>query len=399
MKNILIEKMNHTGDGIAKKDGKVVFIPKALPGDIVEIKDIKEYKNYSQASIKEITFPSKDRIIPKCPYFEKCGGCQLMNMTYENQLKYKKEQVKNIFEKYGNIKIEPEIVPSNQYEYRNKITLQVKNGKIGLFTSNSNDIVEIEECLLVTKKINNLIKLIKNNLDVKEISQIIIKETTEDIMIIFKGKIDKQQIINTLKEHVKSIYINSECIYGKKFIQEKLGDYQFNISSSSFFQINKKQTINLYNQVFEYLDNKVGKVMDLYCGTGTIGIYISKKCNQVLGIEINKEAIENAKQNKILNNVTNIEFKCGDVGKIIKNNTKYDAIIVDPPRSGLDKRTKKILSEISSNQIIYVSCNPITLIRDINDLKEKYEIKGLKLFDMFPNTYHVECVMWLCHKK
>lgn len=392
MKNILIENMNHTGEGIGKINNKIIFIEKSIKGDVVNIENIIKHKNYSTANIKEIVKKSKDRISPKCPYYKDCGGCQIMAMNYSNQLKYKKEKVINIFKKYGNIDINPNVIESNQFAYRNKIVLQVQNSKIGLFKNKSNKIVEIEECLLVSPKINEIIKVIKNNLKVNKITKIMIREAQEKLMVVFYGEIDRNKAINYLKDMASSIYINSKCIYGDNYLEDKLGNYKFNISKDSFFQVNHNQTIKLYDKVLEYLGTKQEKVLDLYCGIGTIGTYISIHCNHVLGIEINKSAIKDANLNKKLNKINNISFEHGDVGKLINSSMDYDTIIVDPPRSGLDKKTRNVLKKIETDKIIYVSCNPITLVRDINDLKDKYELIDLTLVDMFPNTYHVESI-------
>jgi 23S rRNA (uracil-5-)-methyltransferase RumA len=219
-----------------------------------------------------------------------------------------------------------------------------------------------------------------------------IREAQEKLMVVFYGEIDRNKAINYLKDMASSIYINSKCIYGDNYLEDKVGNYKFNISKDSFFQVNHNQTIKLYDKVLEYLGTKQEKVLDLYCGIGTIGTYISIHCNHVLGIEINKSAIKDANLNKKLNKINNISFEHGDVGKLINSSMDYDTIIVDPPRSGLDKKTRNVLKKIETDKIIYVSCNPITLVRDINDLKDKYELIDLTLVDMFPNTYHVESI-------
>lgn len=397
MKNLLVNNLNHTGNGISKEEGKIIFIEKSIPGDIVTIKNKIEYKNYSKATIDQIITKSKDRIIPKCPYYNECGGCQIMAMNYEKQLQYKKEKVQNIFKKYSNLDINPNIVPSYQFGYRNKITLQVQNGIIGLFKESSNTIIEISECFLVSDKINNLIKIIKKNINTKYLNKIMIREATSGLMVVFYGQVSKNEIVDNLKNYVSSIYINSKCIYGSSCLFDKLDKYNFRISPESFYQVNKLQTINLYNQVKTYL-NKANNIMDLYCGTGTIGIYVSDKCKKILGIEINKSAIIDANKNKEINNIANINFRCGSVGKLISIKDKYDAIIVDPPRSGLDKKTRRILLNILPSKIIYVSCDPMTLSRDIQELSSNYELEDITLFDMFPNTYHVESVLLLSLK-
>ena len=391
---VSITKLNHTGEGIGIINNKIAFIPKTIPGDIVEAKIIKEHKKYIEAIPTKYLAYSQDRVDIKCPYYQECGGCQLMGLSYQEQLNYKKDKVTNILSKYANLKLNPSIKESNGYKYRNKITLQVKDGKVGLYTSNSHDLIPIAKCLLVSDKINNLINLIQSsNLDLTNINQIIIRESNNQLMTQFIGKINISILIEKLSSYVTSLYLNDSLIYGSKTITETLGDYQFLISPNSFFQVNHNQTINLYNQVKTYLGVGNNEVLDLYCGTGTIGIYVSKCCKKVTGIELNKSAVMDANNNIKLNNLINIEFKLGDVGKVLQAKNTYDAIIVDPPRSGLDKNTKATLLQIKSPKLIYISCDPITLARDLNNLKEIYDIKDITLFDMFPNTYHVESVV------
>lgn len=396
---ILITKLNHTGDGIGYINKKITFIPKTIPGDIIEAKIIKEHKNYIEAIPNEYKELSPNRVEIPCPYYKKCGGCQLMGLNYQEQLNYKKEKVINIINKYAKLNLNPTIKESNQYQYRNKITLQVKNGKIGLYTSNSNDLTTINNCLLVSDNINKLIKIIKTNLNLSDISQIIIRNNNNQIMIQFKGEIDESILIETLSSHVTSLYLNDKHLYGTITITEILGKYQFLISPASFFQINHDQTINLYNQVKAYLGPNNNEILDLYCGTGTIGIYVSDYCKKLTGIELNSSSVKDAHNNIKLNKLNNIEIKQGDVGKVLEAKNSYDAIIVDPPRSGLDKKTKETLLKIKSPKLIYISCDPITLARDINDLKELYQVEDITLFDMFPNTYHVESVVLLSLKK
>ena len=396
---VKITKLNHSGEGMGTINGKIVFIPKALPGDVVEAKIIKEHKNYIEAVSTEYKEQSPNRTAIQCPYYQQCGGCQLMGLSYQEQLNYKKDKATNILKKYANLDLNPPIKESKEYHYRNKITLQVKNGKIGLYTQNSNDLIPINECLLVSNSINNIVKLINNKLNLQSINQIIIREANNQLMTKFLGKIDESILIKTLSSHVSSLYLNNKHLYGTKTITENLDKYQFLISPASFFQVNHTQTINLYNQVKKYLGPNNNQILDLYCGTGTIGIYVSDYCQKVTGIELNPSSVKDAQHNIELNKLTNIKIKQGDVGKVLQAKNTYDAIIVDPPRSGLDKHTRDTLIKIKSPKLIYISCNPITLARDLNELKELYNIEDITLFDMFPNTYHVECVMWMSLKK
>ena len=398
---VKIENINHQGQGITKINNKITFVPKTIPQDIVEINLTKEHKNYNEAKLLKIIEPSLNRVNYKCSYYDKCGGCHIANLSYENQLKYKKDKVKNIFKKYNELDINPEIVSStNNLGYRNKVTLQVIDNTIGFYEEKTHKIIPIDNCLLLSNEMNSIIIILKEKLNKTSINSIVIREIEDKIMVNIKGKIKPHQVIDILKDKCASIYINSNWVYGEKQLIESLEEYKFLISPESFFQINVPQTINLYNQILKYAKpSKEDKILDLYCGTGTIGIFLSKYSKEVLGIEINSSSIENANSNKILNKIDNISFKLGDVSKILDENYHADIIIVDPPRSGLDKKTIETILKLEPKKIVYVSCDPITLSRDINILKEKYEFKDIKLFDMFPQTFHVECVMWLCLKK
>ena len=208
-------------------------------------------------------------------------------------------------------------------------------------------------------------------------------------MVVFYGNIN-----SNIDLDVDTIIINGKVIKGNGYIREEINDFKFIISPTSFFQVNNVGMINIYNKVLEYVDG--GNVLDLYCGTGTIGIYVSKKANKVLGIELNKEAIKDALINKKLNSINNIDFISGDVGTVLSQNKfKSDIVIVDPPRAGLDSKSIDNIIKIKPKKIIYVSCDPVTLARDLNILKEKYDVIEITPFDMFGNTYHVECVSLL----
>ena len=400
---VVIEKMNHQAMGIAKINGKVVFIPKVIVGDIVDIDIVKEYKNYNIGRVNKIIKNGSKRVDVLCPYYDICGGCSISAYTYQDELEYKVNNVIDIF-KRNEIDIKPNIIKSdNRYGYRNKITLQVSNGIIGLYEEDSNTIVDVDKCLLVSDKLNEIIDIIKKNINVNKCNKIVIRDTYYGIMIIFYGSVNNEEVIKYLGKKVVSIYTYNnkyKCIYGEKYLYEMIGEYKYRISPDSFFQVNSRTVNKLYNKVVEYAikNEKKDNLVDLYCGTGTIGIYLSKYFNNIIGIELNKQAVEDAKENAKINSVNNIKFYAGDVGKIINDQIKADVIVVDPPRSGLDKRTKDILLKIKANKIVYVSCNPLTLARDIKELDTGYMLDDITLVDMFPNTHHVECVSVLCHK-
>ena len=400
MDNLEITGINHTGEGIGRIDGKVIFVPKTVPGDVVRIKDVVDCKSYCRGCIDEVIKPSSDRVEIDCLYYDKCGGCQLMGISYFKQLEYKRDKVRNILKRYGDIDIDLDIILIRKvYGYRNKITLQVVDGEIGLYSYNSKDFVKVDSCMLVSNKVNRIIGVIRDNLDLSLIRQIMIREYEGDLLIKFIGDIEENVLINVLGDEVTCIYVNDCLIYGDENIEVKLGECRYKVSPDSFFQVNYDGALILYDKIKEYLGEGNRKVLDLYCGTGTIGIYVSLNCEEVVGIEINESSVRDAMDNIRLNEVDNVRVVLGDVSKVLDGGEDYQAIIVDPPRSGLDKKTKNILLSMKSEKIIYVSCDPITLARDLKVLGSEYEIKDMVLVDMFPNTYHVESVVLLCLKK
>ena len=387
---VKIENLDHFGRGISKINNIPIFVENSLVDETVEIVVTKEKKNYMEGLVTNYIKRSPLRVKSNCQYYDKCGGCSLLHLSYEKQLKYKENKVKEIIKKFSGLECVNNIVGSKQFNYRNKITLQV-NKDIGYFQKKSNDIIPIDKCLLADKRINNIITELKN-IDVSNIKKIVIRVSTLESMVVFYGEIN-----SILDLNVDTIIVNGKVIKGSGYIKEKIDNFEFIISSTSFFQVNNIGMINIYNKVLQYVDG--GNVLDLYCGTGTIGIYVSKKANKVLGIELNNEAIKDAVINKKINNIDNIDFISGDVGNILSHNHfKADIVIVDPPRAGLDHNSINNIIKIKPNKIIYVSCDPITLARDLNILKEHYDVLEITPFDMFGNTYHVECVAILYRK-
>lgn len=399
MYKVEVTKLDHQGRGIAKINDKIIFIPNALPEETVDVDIILEKKKYYEGIIKETINASDKRIKSICPYFEECGGCQFLNMNYQDSLDYKQNKVEEIMNKYLGIKIKINniVACDNNLYYRNKTTFQVKND-IGFFKEKTNTLIPVDKCYISDIKINDIYKAIKDNINLTNVKQVIIRATknTLESMAIFKTSnyIDNKKIIDILKKKVDSIYINDELIYGKGKIIENLCNKNFYISPSSFFQVNTLQAEKLYNKAIAYADiKKEDTVLDLYCGTGTIGIVASDKAKKVIGIELNKEAIKDANENKKLNNINNIEFYAGDVGKILnKNNYKPDIIIVDPPRAGLDSLALAQILNIRPKKLVYVSCDLMTLARDLKLLSNDYDILELTPVDMFPYTAHVESV-------
>ena len=392
MEEVLVkcERLDHFGRGIGYVLGKIIFVSNLLPNEEALVKIILDKKKYMFGEVIQLVKKSNYRIESKCPY-ENCG-CALKSLDYFKTIEFKKSKVTNILKRYGNIDdAVKEIVPSdNIYGYRNKITLKVKDGKIGYFKNGTNDLIEINRCEIASKKSNEIIKVLKNS-DLSKVREVIIKDFVE-VMLIIKGDMN----IEKLKPLVSSIYINDKLVYGKEFLIAKLGEFKFYVSKDSFFQVNMDVALKLYNKVLAYLDG--GKsVLDLYCGTGTISLFLSKHFDEVTGTEINEEAVRCAFLNKDLNNISNVRFICGDVSKEI-HHLNADNIVVDPPRSGLTNEGINDILKISPERFVYVSCDPMTLARDLKLFKEKYEVKEVTLFDMFPWTYHVESVCLLIRK-
>lgn len=388
---VMCEKLDDFGRGVAHVDGKVVFISGLYPNEEALINVVLDKKKYMVGEIVSLINKSIDRTICDCPY-ENCG-CILKNYKYEKTLEYKKQKVKDILKKFASISVNNiEIFPcENNFHYRNKITLKVLNGKLGYFKNKTNDLIEIDKCLIASKKINEIISIIKKE-DLSNVLEIVIKDMDE-VMVIIHGKMD----YSNLKNYCDSIYINDKLVFGKENVFLSLLNYKFIISKNSFFQVNKEITEKLYSKVVECA-GKGERALDLYSGTGTIGILLSKNFKKVLGIEINKEAVECAFENKKINKIDNIDFKCGDANKLIRGISNVDTVVVDPARAGLTKDGISNILNIHPKKLVYVSCNPVTLARDLKDLSKYYNLNKICLFDMFPWTYHCESIVVLQRK-
>ena len=394
-----IEKLDHYGRGIVREDVPI-FVEDALPNEIVEIKITNSKKKYKEAIVTKIVEESKDRRKPICPYFEECGGCNLMHLPYLKTLEFKENKVKEILQKFYDkaVFIKP-IIFGNELYYRNKVTLKVKEN-IGYYKKNTYDLVSVDECFIADKKINEIIKDCYK-LPLQSIEEIVIRSShfNKDTLAFIKLKndIDKEKCIEILKENVNSIILSKEkeeVIYGKGYIIEKIKDFEFKISPNSFFQVNSNMMIKLYEKVLEYLNPKGNeKVLDYYSGTGTIGIFVSPYVKEVVGVEISESSYKDALENMKNNNIENIKFYCQNANTFKEKD--FDAVILDPPRSGLDDKTRNHLKEIKTEKMVYVSCDPVTLARDLKDLSEIYDVLEVTPVDMFPYTYHVECVSLL----
>ena len=393
-----IDSLDHKGRGIARENNKIVFVENALPYEIVEIKVLKDKKKYKEADVFRYIKKSNKRIKPLCPYYNFCGGCNIMHIDYTEQLNFKQEKVLNIFQKYlKGVKVSKIIKSDKNINYRDKVTFQINNN-FGFYSKNSHDVVDIDNCIISDELINKSIKYIKQ-INLSEVNKVVCRVGLNELMIIIYTN-NRDLNIDPLKYIASSIYLNIDNeyinVYGSKYIYEKLDRYKFAISPDSFFQVNRNTCLKLYKKIKKYVGiNK--NILDLYCGTGSIGIFVSEN-NHVTGIEINKFAVDDANKNKEINNLNNINFICGSSKSTLKNiKIKPDVVIIDPPRSGLDKDEINNIIKLNPKQIIYVSCDPMTMARDLNIFKTKYDIEEITPFDMFPNTYHVECLAVLKH--
>ena len=352
-----VERLDHYGRGIVKNNGKIGFIKNALEDEEIEIEITKEKKKYFEGNSLKISNSNVDRIEPICPYYSECGGCHLQHMNDTLQKRFKTEKLQNIIDRFvsSDIKV-GEVVKENNFNYRNKVVLHVKETKLGFYKDKSNDLIEIDKCLLINDKLNEVILVLKEYIKEEvEIDKITVKlgNITNEAMIIIDG------IVNNylrLLEISDVLVINNEVVTDKKYITSYIGNKKYVVSKNSFFQVNYEIATKIYNKVRGYIKELDSRnVLDLYCGAGTIGIYIADLVESVLGIEVVVDAINDAKVNKEINSIDNISFLLGKVETLVDNITdRYDTVILDPPRSGLDKKVIDTLKRIKPKNIICI---------------------------------------------
>ena len=425
------------GEGIAKIDGMTIFVPNAIKNEKVKIKILKVTSSHAFAKIIEILEKSKNRIISDCDTYSKCGGCTMRHIDYDTTIKMKKNAVEVTLKKAlgRNIEVLEVLKMENPYNYRNKLQYPIgidENGKavMGVFAERTHRIISTTNCKIqddLSQKIANSIYefIVKNNISVYNektlqgsLRHIIIRigKKTNEVMVTLVSNTEnfnkekelveyitkKYSEIKTIVKNINNKNTNvilgkeTKIIHGEGYIYDYLGDFKFKISPLSFYQVNPIQTEKLYNKAIEYANLKGNEtIFDLYCGIGTIGIFASKNVKKLYGIETIEEAIEDAKINAKLNNVKNAEFFVGDVEKALpefinKRNIKPDVVFLDPPRKGCDKIALNTILDIEPKKIVYISCNPATLGRDLKILENKYGLKKLAICDMFAFTSHVE---------
>lgn len=392
---VRIKRLDDFGRGVTDIDGKVCFVLDALPGELVKIEIIKENRKYIEAIVLKIIEKNFNRKESDCPYFHICGGCCFWHYDFATENEYKEEKVRRLVTKFS--KINSEIVRNicfhEEKSYRNKITLHGKNGQLGLYRKGTNEIIAIEKCLLVCDKINMIIReLHRINDDIREV---VIKTSNDEeySMVKIAGKIKES---SSLEDIADVVILNGKLLTTKENILTAIGSKKYYQSINSFFQINKTLTRDLYDEALTIVEMvRPRRVLDLYCGTGTIGIYVSDYCEEIIGVDYNESNIADANKNKELNGLTSIKFLCDKVENIIEEFVDIDMVIVDPPRAGLDEVTRRNLLRIGARNIIYISCDPVTLVRDLNEFSDKYEVRKIVPYNMFPRTYHVECVALL----
>ncbi|WP_138159659.1 23S rRNA (uracil(1939)-C(5))-methyltransferase RlmD [Peptoniphilus catoniae] len=418
-----IKDFDYKGRGFAKKDGKIYFVPGGIIGDSVEVQITEKKSKYSLAKINKIIEKSPDRVKAKCPYFKSCGACDFQNYNYQKQINWKKDKVKQDLFRIGDIDIEVEdtLAMKDPYFYRNNIQLKVVNGKIGYYEKTSDKLVEIDKCLVAENEINKTIAFLKTYKELKSLDEIVIRQNyLGEILVVLIGKSKLKYAADLIDQpknlKIKSIYQNirqnPKFRFGKEFIKvygddvliDKLADYEFEISPSSFFQVNRSQTERLYQLAIDNLDlKKEDKVLDLYCGIGTISIAVAKFVNQVVGVEISKQAVENARKNAQRNEISNARFIAGKseeiIDRLIEEGYKANKIILDPPRAGLDKKLITSLEKLGAEKISYISCNPSSQARDIKLLKKTYKVERVSPVDLFCHSVHVEALALLVKER
>ena len=407
IKDIKIIDILQDGRGVGKADSKVYFIEKAIFGEICDIEIINKKKNFIEAKKIKTKKQSCHYKQPPCPYYYECGGCSIMDINYKSQIKLKKNLIKNALLKSAKIKIDDiEILEGEEFGYRNKIRLQInKNGKLAYNKKYSNDLVEIKDCLLAKD-------LIRKNLEkIEEITKEITKKypnsleeitiRANDKEILLNIKIKDEKIIPYIKNQYKNSTYNINLINkketinisGKNHLVYNLLGKKFKITINDFYQVNDYMTEKLYKTAKDFLGENQ-KVLDLFCGSATSSIAIND--DHVVGIEINKNAIKDAKENAKENGLKDYKFISKNANyiddKFIKKE-KIDAIVLDPPRAGLDKEIIKNIAKTKIKKLVYISCNPQTLARDINRFQDRgYKLEKIKACDMFSQTMHVEAI-------
>ena len=443
MVTVEIKDMGHDGEGIGKAEGYTLFIKDAVIGDLVEAKVMKAGKNYGYARLMQVLKPSKDRVEPKCSCARACGGCQLQALSYEKQLEFKEKKVRGNLERIGgfsDLEIEKVIGMEHPWRYRNKAQYPVgkdKDGKIitGFYAGRTHSIIPNQDCLLGAEINETILEKVIAYMEENHVApydettgrglvrHVLIRcgYQTGEIMVclIVNGRKlpAAEKLTDSLREipGMTSISLNVNTkrnnvilgeevinLWGQAFITDAIGEVKYQISPLSFYQVNPIQTEKLYETALEFA-GLTGKetVWDLYCGIGTISLFLAKKAKQVYGVEIVPPAIADARKNAALNGIENAEFYVGKAEEVLpekyeQEGISADVIVVDPPRKGCDEAVLQTMLKMKPERIVYVSCDSATLARDLKRLcEEMYEVKRVAVCDMFPQGVHVESIVLL----
>ena len=435
------------GEGIGKADGFTVFVKDAVIGDTVTAKIMKAKKNYGYGRLMEILKPSPYRVEPVCPSARQCGGCQLQAVSYEEQKVFKEKKLRGHLERIGgfcDLPMEPLIGMDEPYHYRNKAQFPVGRNKedriiTGFYAGRTHAIIENRDCALGIPQNKEILDIVIAHMEkygITSYDEMTGKGLVRHIFVrygFFTGELmvcliingqdlpHQKELIEKLREipGMTSISLNInkkrsnvilgdkvKTIWGQEYITDKIGDISYEISPLSFFQVNPKQTWKLYSKALEYADlHGEETVWDLYCGIGTISLFLAQQAKFVRGVEIVPAAIDDAKRNAQINNIENVEFFVGKAEEVLpreyeKNGVYADVIVVDPPRKGCDEMLLKTILKMQPKRVVYVSCDSATLARDLRFLCDNgYELKKVCGVDQFPQTVHVETVVLLSHKK
>jgi len=394
---VIIEKLDHHGRGISHIDGKIVFVQNSLPNEEVEIKIDNETSKYIEAHVIDYRTKSPKRVKSKCPYYGSCGGCHLRHMSYDDTLEFKKNKVTEILKKYANLEIEPIIIKNkNRDFYRNKIEVKVENGVYGFYKKDSHELVEIDRCINAEEPINTILRS-TNLLNIENGTITIKTNYNDEIILTIEADNEANIDIDKLREKCKLVGIiyNKKLIFGADHFIETINGMLFKETYNSFFQVNRYINGELFKLVEANID-KNSVVVDMCSGVGTLSILASNKAKRVYSLEIVENSIRDGLLNAKINKKDNIEFMLGDAyTNIAKIKENIDTFLIDPPRSGLNKVAIDTILNKEPKSIIYISCDPVTLSRDLKMLKEKYTVEKTYVLDMFSYTYHVECICLL----
>ncbi len=379
-----IDDLGMNGEGIAHENKKAVFVPFYLPGEVVEN--------------GELLKKSEFRITPVCSYFKTCGGCHLQHLKYEETLKFKEDKIKNIFKKF---KIKVKVLPCEPspkiYNYRNKLTLKCDGEKLGLYKINTHEVVDIAECKISSNEINRAIKIIRE-INLNNVREIILQNYLNNILITFKIIDKNYNNIIPLKDKLKEFksygifveYKNNTIFQmGEKYILKEEFNIKYPFTNNSFYQINDEVKNIIYSDILANISTS-DKVLDAYSGSGLLSACMARKAKLVTGVEIVPSATQNANKLKELNGLKNLQNINGDFVKELIYKINFNVCVLDPPRAGVNREAIELIMKKRPQKVIYLSCNPATLARDLCLFCERYNISSLKPYDMFPNTHHVE---------